>query len=127
MTTSSEKRAAQQRTVRTGEPYQTALWRNRDVDRFKTYMEGFEANGYRLLTDDDKRALWRGESIAIDTEQAWAFKWMFDQIERWAAGQVTPAEQAELAGEIPGIFGEDAIKDFIDPFGMLVPMEGEPF
>ena len=56
MTTSSEKRAARERSVRTGEPYQTALWRNRDLGRFTTFMTDWEAKGFRVLTDNDKRA-----------------------------------------------------------------------
>jgi hypothetical protein len=121
MTTSSEKRAARERSVRTGEPYQTALWRNRDLGRFTTFMTDWEAKGFRVLTDNDKRALWRGESVAIDPEQHWAFKYMFDMIEACIHEQLDQVEQAELANAVPWIFGPEHIKDFTDPFGILDP------
>ena len=121
MTTSSEKRTVRERSVRTGEPYQTALWRNRDLGRFTAFMTDWEGKGFRVLTDEDRRALWRGDSVAIDPEQQWAFKYMFDMIEACIQGQLDQVEQAELANAVPWIFGPEHIKDFANPFGILDP------
>jgi|SRR5580658_863179 hypothetical protein len=113
-TVSSEKRVARERSARTGEPYQTALWRNRDLRRFQTLYRDLEGEGFNVLTDDDKRALWRDDSVAIDREQEWAFKWMFEKIEACVSGTASTSEQRELAREVPWIFSEESIKQFAD-------------